>query len=783
MSDQAGKMSITRMRPCLLLLLVLLGAAALRFYGLDWGTDREGEGRFYPLHPDERTLIQAAALLENSFRPALTVYGTLPMYLLHIVGRPLAWMAGIPLFDWDDSEATAATYLIARGISALASLLPVWLTFRLGCRLDGRGVGLLGAALLAVAVLPIQLAHFYTVDGIFTLLAVTTVLLALRAGERGRWSDYLLCGAAIGLAIAVRINGILLLVPPGLAYALRIWERDGVAGISWKGRLFRVLAGGRPVAAAGAAAGVALLLQPFVVLDPDYYFSMKSGNNLMMGIAIVTGEIPRVWTLYDSTRTPYLFHLTSLLFYGLGPLLQAVGLLGVLYLVKRRRYGDWVVLSWVVVYFVTVGRLEAKNIRYMAPLIPFLVLAGAQVCAALHRRAAGRWRILVTASIVAVLLGTAVYALAFVRLYGLQDSRIAALHVIRRELPRDATIGIERTGVSMAELIPSGEYLITSLHTGHLFNVDDYLLDGQKIEVLCKPLLEADALVLVDVGRGNHFLAAAERYPIAAQFYRRLYDGELGFDPIASFRNEPGLGRLRLDDSQAEISFYGFDHPRVTLFQKRVSVEELVRIRDSWRGAVEDDPGLIDVHLRSGAAALQAGRFEEAEAAFERAAALRPGNVLPYFFLYETCERRGFEEQANRIWKETLMDIALEGAFWEHDVDGLFQAGSMLLQHGALSASRRCLRLVENTQQLRILKELGKAYLTAGLAEDAVRVLEQVVRAEPGSTAALGQLCLAHAAGGNRRQAMDAYRLYAQQEPDAQRQARLLQALTRLMEQ
>ena len=64
---------------------------------------------------------------------------------------------------------------VGRAWSALFDIVSLLLVFLIGRRLYGRRVGLLAALLLAAAVLPIQLAHFFTVDSItacFTLLTV-----------------------------------------------------------------------------------------------------------------------------------------------------------------------------------------------------------------------------------------------------------------------------------------------------------------------------------------------------------------------------------------------------------------------------------------------------------------------------------------------------------------------------------------------------------------------------------------------------------------------------------
>ena len=64
----------------ILLSLILLNGATLRFWHLDWGTD-PGDGRFHPLHPNERSLLQAAAELRHDLKPTISSYGALSLYL------------------------------------------------------------------------------------------------------------------------------------------------------------------------------------------------------------------------------------------------------------------------------------------------------------------------------------------------------------------------------------------------------------------------------------------------------------------------------------------------------------------------------------------------------------------------------------------------------------------------------------------------------------------------------------------------------------------------------
>ena len=165
----------------LLLGLILLGSAALRFYGLNWD-----EGHW--LHPDERQIYfvvgglglprsPAQALGPDSpLNPHFFAYGSLPIYLLGAVAallRPL-WPA---LRDPDN------LHLVGRPLAALFDLGTVYLTYRLARRLWPEEVrshasALLTAALVGLAVLHVQLAHFYTADPLLTFFVLLTLNLA-----------------------------------------------------------------------------------------------------------------------------------------------------------------------------------------------------------------------------------------------------------------------------------------------------------------------------------------------------------------------------------------------------------------------------------------------------------------------------------------------------------------------------------------------------------------------------------------------------------------------------
>ena len=177
------------------LLAVLIVAAALRFYGLGASSLWTDEARvaIQSLRPLSAILTQWPGGLEPPASYLLTHFALL----------------------FSASEAAL------RFPSALASLVTVWLTYRLGLLLFSRRVGLLAATLLAVSPLEIryaQEARYYTPFSALSLFSTLSLysLLARRRGWLGYIGGMALAGwtqifAGAVLATQVVVVGILAL--------------------------------------------------------------------------------------------------------------------------------------------------------------------------------------------------------------------------------------------------------------------------------------------------------------------------------------------------------------------------------------------------------------------------------------------------------------------------------------------------------------------------------------------------------------------------------------------
>ena len=195
-----------------ILLVILLVAAYLRLSHLNWDDGTH-------IHPDERFLTMVSSALQlpsgpgeffDSTRSPMSpynkdygffVYGTLPLFIVRVVAEfAQKFNEGAKLWTASPGNPLTMTgydgiYLVGRALSGLFDLACVLLTFVIGRRLYSVKVGLLGAALYAFAVLPLQQSHFYTVDTFGTFFALLTFYFAVRVAQGGRSGQRVAAGA------------------------------------------------------------------------------------------------------------------------------------------------------------------------------------------------------------------------------------------------------------------------------------------------------------------------------------------------------------------------------------------------------------------------------------------------------------------------------------------------------------------------------------------------------------------------------------------------------------
>jgi len=535
-------------------LLLLLIAAAARFYGLDWDG---GIGA----HPDERYLVGAAERLcwPDRLNPLAAdvapdlAYGHLPLYLLALA----RWVSG-----------NLDGLLVGRGLAALFDLGTAALTGLLGWQVYGRRVGLLAIAFVAVMVLHIQQAHFYTADVPLAFFTVGSLLFAARWAERGRLLDAGLAGVWAGLALGSKFSAVLLALPLGAACVLAPGSR--------RTRVWLGLWGG-----VGGGA-VFALTNPFALLAwPSFW------RNVSQQAAIVRGILDVPYTRQFHAAWPYLYPAAQQLKWGMGIPLGLVVLGGLIYAVVRAvqeppRCAEWVLLAWVVPGVAFVGALYAKFPRYWLPFTPLLALYAARwLVEQAWQRQWGRW------VCGAVLAATALHGVTFISLYRTPHPWLVASQWFREHVAPGASVAVEAWDHPLPLNAEAYGYRVEELA---IFDEDG----PEKWLAMERVLREADYVVIAS-RRGYGTLARwSDRYPLTAGYYERLFTGQAGFAPVACFGRYPRLGPvvlvddpttglvfalpslcqpaapITLDLGRLDESFVVYDHPLVLVFERLV---------------------------------------------------------------------------------------------------------------------------------------------------------------------------------------------------------------------
>ncbi len=327
---------------------VVLGALALRLWGL-----RHGLPLVYNADENAHFVAGAIGMFGHTYNPNYFINPPAYTYLLHV-----AFALGFGGRD-GVSEAYAAdpgdVFAVARALSAVLGAVAVAFLAWAGARLFDRRVGLVAAALLAVAFLPVHYAHF-ALNDVPTLAPVCLALVGV-AGvlTRGRLGDYALAGAGIGLACATKYTGGIVLLPLLAAASVGQGHTAG-----------RRLGG--LVLAGVLALAFFLTANPFALLDFDAFrdgLSEQSAASSDGGGKLgLTGDSGILYYLGTTT-------------WGLGwvPALAALG--GAVALAVRDRRRALVLVPAVVVFMLFMGTQDRFFARWLLPVYPLLCLLAA----------------------------------------------------------------------------------------------------------------------------------------------------------------------------------------------------------------------------------------------------------------------------------------------------------------------------------------------------------------------------------------------------------------------
>jgi hypothetical protein len=358
---------------------VLIAAISLRLWGV-----AQGLPYVYNLDESDHFVPHAVAMFGHGLNPHYLANPPALTYLLHLVFA--LWFGGGAGVRHAYALHPQDVYVLARVTTALLGTGAVWLLYLVGARLFDRTVGLLAAAIEAVAFLPVFYAHL-ALNDVPTLAPLTLSLLGT-AGvlRRGRALDYAIAGAGLGLACATKYTAGIVLLPLLAAIAVRYLERDrdrapGAGSAAASSAVPSIAAVPGIAIAAAAALAAFLIANPYTLLD---YHAFHSG---LVHQSTVAGEAQGKLGAPKGGGLPY--YLWSLT-WGLGwvPALAALG--GAVTVWRRDRRLGWVLVPAAVLFLLFMGVQGRYFGRWLLPIFPILCMLGAFFALELARSLAGR---------------------------------------------------------------------------------------------------------------------------------------------------------------------------------------------------------------------------------------------------------------------------------------------------------------------------------------------------------------------------------------------------------
>lgn len=520
------------------IIIIIVITVLLRFYNLNW------DQGFY-FHPDERNIAIAVSRIHffDNLNPNFFAYGGFSIYLYRFFGEILILLTNDP--QWVSSWGKIN--LIGRYFSAFVSTITLIPLYFLAKKIFNKEVAQISAVIFAFTVTSIQAAHFAVTESLLVFFVTLLALLSYQILQKPNFNIYLLTGAILGLSTATKTTSLAFTTLPLFALFLTITK--DFKNIFSKISLLLIF----PL----TAAFTFTIFSPYTFLSWDKFL-----ESMQYETGVIKGTLPVPYTMQFTNTTPFIYQIKNL-FWQMGPI-ATLAWLGIFLLsfktFKEKNTNYLFFLSFPLLYFLYIGSLYTKFIRYMVPLIPFLVIATAFSLYYIKTKS----KLIGQALTITFIALTILWALSFSSIYQKEQTRISASKWIYANIPAGSFI--------LGEHWDDGLPLPLKDQNIRQFKIEQLTIyepdNPAKLDYYTQKLVEADYIILNSRRLYGTLINMPDKYPLTSKYYQLLFNQNLGFEKVAEFSSYPHILGWHIIDDSSEETFQVFDHPKVQIFKK-----------------------------------------------------------------------------------------------------------------------------------------------------------------------------------------------------------------------
>jgi len=416
----------------LVLALILAAGLVLRLWNIDYGLPF-----VYSIDEGSHFTSRAVEMFWQDLDPGYyqnpSAYTYLIYGLFRVMYGPLGFLFHLPFGNVTDQFDKNPTemWIAARALAAALCTAGVAATYWAARRLWGVREGLVAAALLAFAFLPVAYSRVAVTD-VGALMGVALALgFAVWAYEDGRMRYFAAAGAAAGLALSFKYTAGLALLPLAIA----------ALGVAWPGTRRAGSPRADPLRAAGGLApGVALAGLVFVALNPYLFGSLDAWWADLRDQAEVAADQPKPGQ--ESGGVSY--YLDSLT-WGLGWAAALAALVGAALELRRDLVRGLMLVAVPLALFIYLSVQSRYFGRWLLPAYPALAMLGAAALSQLSSLVPiQKWRMPALAGVTALVLVQPLAAdIRSAQVLGRDDTRQQARDWLEARYPPELRVAVE----------------------------------------------------------------------------------------------------------------------------------------------------------------------------------------------------------------------------------------------------------------------------------------------------------------------------------------------------